>query len=312
MELGRGLAVTVPIVTSPMDTVVSVDMAIAVAEAGGLPVFHRYNTIEEQTKMLARVKRETNGMPPLGAAVGITGDYFQRVESLAQYKIDVVCLDVAHGHHALMEEAIKRIKDGWGEDIHVMAGNVATLKGFNDLADWGADSVRCGIGGGSICSTRIQTGHGIPTFQTILDISSTDRDALIIADGGIKNSGDIVKALAVGADLVMVGSLLAGTDQTPSEKVKVDGKLYKSYRGMASKEAQEDWRGKVSSIEGVSSMVPYKGDVRDILEELKVGIRSGLSYSGARTIGDLQTKATFIRQTAAGQIESSTHIKRAL
>tara|TARA_R110002074_G_scaffold21627_2_gene67015 strand:+ start:389 stop:1426 length:1038 start_codon:yes stop_codon:yes gene_type:complete len=310
VEMGRNMMITAPIVTSPMDTVVGVDMAVAVAKAGGLPIFHRYNTIKEQAEMLAEAKRRTHGMPVIGAAVGITGDYLKRIRALNQYKLDMVCLDVAHGHHTLMQEAIKKIKDEWGEEIHIMAGNVATLEGFNDLADWGADSIRCGIGGGSICSTRTQTGHGVPTFQTILDIAQTDRSALIVADGGIKNSGDMVKALAAGADLVMVGSLLAGTEQTPSEKVKVDGKVYKSYRGMASKEAQEDWRGKVSSIEGVASMVPYKGNVKHVLDELQVGIRSGLSYSGARTIGELQARAIFIKQTSAGQMESSTHIKR--
>jgi len=310
VEMGNNAVVSMPIVTAPMDTVVGVDMAVAVAKAGGLPIFHRYNSIKEQTDMLALAKRKTHGVPMIGAAIGVTGDYFERATSLNQYRVDLLCLDVAHGHHALMEEAIKRIKDEWGDQIHLMAGNVATLEGFNDLADWGADSIRCGIGGGSICSTRIQTGHGVPTFQTILDISQTDRDALIIADGGIKNSGDIVKSLAAGADLVMVGSLLAGTDQTPSEKVKVDGKVYKAYRGMASKEAQKDWRGKVSSIEGVASMVPYKGSVEHVLGELEVGIRSGLSYSGARNISELQARAIFIKQTSAGQVESSTHIKR--
>ena len=310
VEMGNKMMLRMPVLTSPMDTVVGVDMAVAVAKAGGLPIFHRYNTIEEQAEMLAETKRRTDGVPVIGAAVGITGDYLERVKALNQYQVDVICLDVAHGHHTLMERAIKSIRNKWGDHIHIMAGNVATLEGFNDLAEWGADSIRCGIGGGSICSTRIQTGHGVPTFQTVLDVAQTDRRALINADGGIKNSGDIVKSLAAGADLVMVGSLLAGTDQTPSEKVKVDGKVYKAYRGMASKEAQEDWRGKVSSIEGVASMVPYKGNVAPVLNELEVGIRSGLSYSGARSIGELQARAIFIKQTSAGQVESTTHIKR--
>lgn len=310
VEMGNNEMVSLPLVTAPMDTVVGVDMAVAVANSGGLPIFHRYNSIKEQTEMFASAKRKTHGVPMIGAAIGVTGDYFERAKSLSQYRVDLLCLDVAHGHHTLMEEAIKRIKDEWGDQIHLMAGNVATIEGFNDLADWGADSIRCGIGGGSICSTRIQTGHGVPTFQTILEIAETDRKALIVADGGIKNSGDIVKSLAAGADLVMVGSLLAGTDQTPSEKVRVDGKIYKAYRGMASKEAQEDWRGKVSSIEGVASMVPCKGAVENVLRELEVGIRSGLSYSGARNIAELQARATFIKQTSAGQVESSAHIKR--
>ena len=199
-----------------------------------------------------------------------------------------------------------------------MAGNVATLSAFNDLADWGADSIRVGIGGGSICSTRIQTGHGVPTLQSVIDCSSSDRDALLVADGGIRNSGDMVKAIAAGADLVMVGSLLSGTDEAPGDVIEkremIDGRqtynMFKSYRGMASKEAQLAWRGYQSSEEGVASMVPYKGPATDILKSLETGIRSGLSYSGVKCINQLQSCAKFIRQTSAGAVESSTHITK--
>jgi IMP dehydrogenase len=211
-----------------------------------------------------------------------------------------------------MERAIKSIRDKCGSEVHIMAGNVATLEGINALSDWGADSARCNIGGGSICSTRIQTGHGVPGFETILQCSKTERDIKIIADGGIRNSGDAVKALAAGADFIMVGSMLAGTTQTPGEIVYLgmpgQDTGYKTYRGMASKEAQIDWRGRTASVEGVSSMVPVKGDVMAVLEDLERGIRSGFSYTGARTLGELHAKAKFIRQTAAGQSESGTHI----
>ena len=167
-----------------------------------------------------------------------------------------------------------------------MAGNVATLEGFVDVATWGADSVRVGVGGGSICSTRIQTGHGIPTLESIIATRVAKhggrfKNVKVIADGGIKSSGDIVKALACGADFVMVGSLLAGSDECP---------------------------GKTASLEGVSTVVPYRGPVADILTELDRGIRSGLSYSGARSIRELQEKAQFVIQSPAGQAESSTHI----
>ena len=192
-----------------------------------------------------------------------------------------------------------------------MAGNVATLEGINDLADWGADSVRCNIGGGSICSTRIQTGHGVPGLHTIIECARTDRDVAIIADGGIRNSGDAVKALAAGADAVMCGSLFAGTDETPGKiHEESDGTRWKVYRGMASKEAQVSWRGRYSSYEGVSAMVPYRGSAGSIIEDLERGIRSGLSYSGARSLSEFSSKAQFIRQTAAGQQESAAHIKR--
>ena len=207
-----------------------------------------------------------------------------------------------------MKEALDVLRNALG-DLHIMAGNVATLQGVNDLADWGADSVRCNIGGGSICSTRIQTGHGIPGLQTIMDCAQTDRDVSIIADGGLRNSGDVVKALAAGADAVMCGSLLAGTSETPGLVIKdAHGHSWKEYRGMASKEAQVSWRGKYSSFEGVASRVPFRGPVRKILEDIERGVRSGFSYSGARDLRQLQSKAQFIIQTTSGLSESRTHI----
>ena len=180
---------------------------------------------------------------------------------------------------------------------------------MNDLADWGADAVRANIGGGSICSTRIVTGHGLPGLQTIFDCARTDRNVKIIADGGIKTSGDIVKALAAGADFVMCGSLLAGTDESPGKIITTpDGTRLKEYRGMASKDAQVNWRNSTSTPEGVASYIPYKGSVVDILRDLEGGIRSGLSYTGARTIAQLQHKSQWARQTSAGAVESGTHI----
>ena len=178
------------------------------------------------------------------------------------------------------------------------------------MVDWGADSVRCNIGGGSICSTRIQTGHGVPGLHTIINCARSDRNAPIIADGGIRNSGDIVKALAAGADFVMLGSLLAGTDEAPGDVISTRKGKVKAYRGMASKDAQVEWRGRTSSLEGIATTVPYKGPVADILDDLERGIRSGFSYSGARNLQELQQKAKFIRQTRSGQLESSTHILR--
>jgi IMP dehydrogenase len=245
----------------------------------------------------------------VGAAIGITGDYLERASALVDCGTDFLCVDVAHGHHVMVKEALYELRKLFGDDYHLMAGNVATLQGINDLADWGADSVRCNIGGGSICSTRIQTGHGLPGLQTIIECAKTDRDVKIIADGGIKNSGDMVKALAAGADAVMVGSLLAGTTQTPGEMfMDAKGGRWKTYRGMASKEAQVEWRGKYSSFEGVATRVPHRGSVIEILEDLEKGIRSGFSYTGARNLRELQTKAQFVEQTTSGLSESRTHI----
>ena len=295
-----------PIISSPMDTVTGESMARAIHAAGGVGVVHRYNSIEEQASMVATI---TSAGHQVGAAIGVNGDFLDRALSLVQAGVSFLCIDVAHGHHISVKEALQTLREKLGDSIHIMAGNVATLEAFNDLADWGADSIRVGIGGGSICSTRIQTGHGVPTLQSIADCSASDRDAALIADGGIRNSGDMVKALAAGADFVMIGSLLSGTGETPGEILNTKDGKKKVYRGMASKEAQTDWRGRVSSIEGVTHVVPYKGPVKEVLNELGVGIRSGLSYSGARSIQELQAKAQFVRQTNAGVIESSTHIK---
>jgi IMP dehydrogenase len=307
-NLRDGLVLKTPLLASPMDTVSQAAMGTALGREGGAAVIHRYNTIEEQALYL-RTAKDIGGDINLGAAVGVTGDYVERAQSAIESGATFICLDVAHGHHILMKKALIKLRHQFGDHLHLMAGNIATLEGINDLSDWGASSVRCNIGGGSICSTRIQTGHGLPGLQTILDCARTDRDVSIIADGGIRNSGDIVKALAAGADAVMCGSLFAGTAEAPGEIYRdADGSTWKSYRGMASKEAQTEWRGKYSSFEGVASRVLYQGKVGDIINDLVRGIRSGLSYSGARSIEELQTKAEFIVQTTSGLSESHTHI----
>jgi len=300
----------IPIIASPMDTVSEWEMASTMSSLGGMAVIHRYNSIKEQVEQIEKTFND-NSAALVGAAVGVSGDFVERAYECFKAGADVICVDVAHGDHSLMKEALRRLDDKLRGKASIMAGNVATLDGFNRLADWGADSIRVGIGGGSICSTRIQTGHGIPTLQSVIDCGQTDRDAILIADGGIKNSGDIVKALAAGADAVMLGSLLAGTEETPSETFRDrDGRCFKAYRGMASAEAQKAWRGKASSLEGVSTTIPCKGSVKNVVEELLTGVRSGLSYSGARDIPELRSKARFILQSHAASVESSTHILR--
>jgi len=291
-----------------MDTVSQGSMAIALGKEGASAIIHRYNTIEEQRRHL-QTARDIGGDINVGAAIGVTGDYLERATTACEAGATFICVDVAHGHHSLMKRALHQLRESLGDNIHLMAGNVATLEGINDLADWGATSARCNIGGGSICSTRIQTGHGLPGLQTIFDCAQTDRDITIIADGGIRNSGDMVKALAAGADAVMCGSLFAGCTEAPGQILRdPDGRVWKSYRGMASKEAQTAWRGKYTSYEGVATRVPYQGKVIDILNDLVRGLRSGLSYSGARSIEELQAKAEFVPQTTAGLSESHTHI----
>jgi IMP dehydrogenase len=299
----------VPIIASPMDTVSGKDMAIAMYRSGGMAVLHRYNTVDEQAAMAKEVTQVSNWSGQIAAAVGVTGDYLERSEALIGAGVDVLCVDVAHGHHILVKKALETLRNEYGNDIYIIAGNVCTLEGINDVADWGANAVRCNIGGGSICSTRIVTGHGLPGLQTIFDCARTDREVSIIADGGIKTSGDIVKALAAGADFVMCGSLLAGTTESPGSIINLpNDMMVKEYRGMASKDAQMSWRNKSSTPEGIASHIPFKGSVVDILRDLEGGIKSGLSYTGARNLKELRHKAEWARQTTAGTTESGTHI----
>ena len=307
-DLDEELTFDLPIISSPMDTVTESEMAYAISKMGGLGIIHRYNSIQEQAGMVAEVVGA--GVEVVGAAIGVSDDYFERAQTLVENGAKVICVDVAHGHHILMKNALGVLRQAFDANVHIMAGNVATLEGINALAEWGAQSIRCNIGGGSICSTRIQTGHGLPGLQTIFDCADTHHDVAIIADGGIRTSGDIVKALAAGADFVMLGSLLAGTLQSPGDIVTTPEGLKKRYRGMASKDAQMDWRGRYSSNEGVSTFIKYKGEVKDVLQDLRGGIVSGFSYSGARNLTSLQNEAVWVKQTGAGLSESKTHINK--
>ena len=308
-KLTEEITLELPIISAPMDMVTENEMASSMREHGGLGIIHRFNTIQEQCALIRRCLPRSI---VVGAAVGVQGDFLARAQETVGSGAKIICVDVAHGHHALVKEAIHKLKSGaipgW---VHIMVGNVATAEAFYDLAKWGADSIKVGIGGGSICSTRIKTGHGIPTLQSIMDcaVVAKEQGVKLIADGGIKNSGDIVKALAAGADFVMLGSLLSGASQAPGIIVSNNsGERMKVYRGMSSREAQQSWKGSVSSHEGISTYVKYKGDVSAVLKNLEVGIRSGFSYSGAENLAELQHKRIFIQQTTASARESSTHI----
>lgn len=304
----------IPIISSPMDTVTQAPMALEMLKNGGLGILHRYNSVSEQVEMVREMREQleqtsSSKVNNIAAAIGVSGDYLTRARALFDAGVRVFCVDVAHGHHTLVKAALANLKDAFGESAHIMAGNVATASAFTDLESWGADSIRVGVGGGSICSTRIQTGHGLPTLSSVIRCAAVATTAKIIADGGIKNSGDIVKALAAGADMVMLGSLLAGTDETPGDVLSSsDGNKYKVYRGMASVEAQKAWRGSARSLEGVSTTIPYKGPVSNIISQLSQNIRSGLSYSGCRSIAEFHLSAKFVEQSSSGRVESTTHI----
>jgi len=300
-----------------MSTITEAHMCNAMRSQGGLGIIHRYNSIEHQAKLLSFV----NDNETKAAAIGVSGDYKERLSALFEKGLKIVCIDVAHGDHKLMASAIDFVKSEY-PGLFVIAGNVATGDAYKNLARFGADAIRTSVGSGSICTTRIQTGHGIPTLHAVIECNKTRQEMInknqqwsknnlpyIIADGGIKNSGDIVKSLAAGADFVMLGSMLSGTKETPGKIIVNDkNKKVKRYNGMASKLAQKDWKGSYSSIEGVSSIVPYKGTVSRTVNEIMSNVRSGMSYSGARSLKELREKAVACRQSSASHSEGNPHI----
>lgn len=304
-ELGKGIVLSLPIIASCMDTVCESNMSNAMLEMGGLGIIHRYNTIPKQIELYKESKNS-------GCAIGVSGDYLERAQELYNAGCRIMCVDVAHGDHTLMCNTIRNLTQKYS-DIHIMAGNVATAKAFSRLSYWGANSIRVGIGNGSCCSTQIQTGFGVPSLSSIMDCyeAVNDNKAKIIADGGLKNSGDLVKSYAAGADFCMLGSMLAGTDETPGEIQYPDGlfgQKVKVYRGMASKESQIEFKGSFNSIEGISTTIPYKGSVKGILRELETGIRSGLSYNGSHDLTHLRENHEFIKRSSASILDSQPHI----
>jgi len=306
--IGKGpkaLRLASPVIAAPMDTVCEWEMAVAIRKLGGLGILHRYMPVEEQVRQVRMVKANT---ALAGASVGAKGDYLKEATSLAQAGAGLILIDVANGHSQIAIDAVKNMRFLFGNDVHIMAGNVATWDGYARLADAGADSVRVGIGGGSACTTRVVSGHGVPTLASILDIRehfSYDDGPSIIADGGIRNSGDAAKALAAGAQAVMVGRILAGTEESPGEVV--DGK--KIFRGMASREAQEDGRGVVSGVEGISTTIDFVGSVDNIINDFSSGLSSALSYTGVDNLVDFHHEAVYNRVTSSTLNETKPHAK---
>jgi IMP dehydrogenase len=265
--------------------------------------------------------KDKKGRLLVGAAVGVKGDYLERTEALLEAGADVIVVDIAHGHSENAINTVHMIKKAF-PDCELIAGNVATGEGSRDLIKAGVDAVKVGVGSGSICITRVVTGSGVPQLTAVIDSVKVarDYDIPIISDGGIRNSGDITKALAAGASSVMIGSLFGGTDESPGKTLVKNGKMYKMYRGMASfyaslgRKYREAGPQVVDSDdlndyvpEGVEAMVPYNGSVVEIIRQMAGGLRSGLSYCGAKTIPEMQTNAEFIKITSAGYIESQSH-----
>ncbi len=293
----------VPLMTSNMDTITEHKMANFMGSKGGIGVLHRFLSIE------ANVEEYKKCEYPTFVSVGCNEKDMERVEALRDAGARLFCVDVAHGHARYVGRTLKRLRDSLPSDICLMAGNVATYAGADFLASCGADIIKVGIGGGSVCTTRIKTGYGIPMLTSIQECSRVDRS--LVADGGIRTAGDVVKALAFGADFVMLGGMFAGTRPTPGDvHTDAQGSKYKLYRGMASREAQENFMGNMGdwkAAEGVQTTVAYREDEENIVADILGGLRSGLTYGGSATIRELQRKLNYVHVTQAGRIESLPH-----
>ena len=332
-QLAPNLKLNIPIISAGMDTVTEGAMAIAIALQGGLGVIHKNMSITAQAGEVANVKNvvvpsnitkaavDDNNHLLVAAAIGVTSDTFERAEALIEKGADAIVIDTAHGHSAGVLRKIKEIRAHF-PDITLIAGNIATGDAARALFDSGVDIVKVGIGPGSICTTRVVAGVGVPQITAIYDAATAAREyhKPIIADGGMKYSGDIVKALAAGGNAVMLGSMLSGTTEAPGEIFESDGHKFKTYRGMGSVGAMAQahgssdryFQGGVNEAnklvpEGVEARVEYKGDVSDIVFQIIGGLRSGMGYVGAATIADLRENAQFVKITNAGLRESHPH-----
>ncbi|GJM48467.1 guanosine monophosphate reductase [Weissella soli] len=333
-ELTPTLTLNIPILSAAMDTVTESRLAIRLAQLGGLGVVHKNMLIEQQAAEVKRVKDapvdlglnpnaavDANGRLLVAGAVGVTNDTIDRVAAMVEAGVDAIVLDSAHGHSTGVLRKVTEVREAFPE-LNIIAGNIATGAGAAALYDAGADVVKVGIGPGSICTTRVVAGTGVPQVTAIIEAATTavQYGKTIVADGGIKWSGDIVKAIAAGGNAVMLGSMLAGTDETPGEVLEdsTTGKKFKAYRGMGSIAAMENgskdryFQGEVKEVnkmvpEGIEARTEYKGTLADVVFQLIGGLRSGMGYTGSASIKDLVEKGQFIQITNAGLIESHPH-----
>jgi IMP dehydrogenase len=304
-RLTKKITIAKPFISANMDTVTEAEMAIAMSNEGAVGILHRFMSISDQVLQIEKIK--DSGAKIIAASIGVNNDFKDRAKALVSVGTNLFTIDIAHGHSIAMLETIQWLKENY-PDIEVIAGNVATPQATRDLCEAGADAIKVGIGPGSMCTTRVITGCGVPQLTAIALCAevANDMGVPVIADGGIKTSGDIVKAFAAGADTVMLGSILAGTLETPG--LIHHGK--KQYRGMASKAAQVSWRGEVPegmAPEGESTFVAIKGHVSDVLHELSGGLRSGMSYVNAPTLAKIRENAQFMEMSPMGLYESRAH-----
>jgi IMP dehydrogenase len=296
-----------PIIAANMQTICEVTLANAMYEAGGLGIIHRFMSADEQRVQLGELRG------PKIACVGVTEEEKHRYLYLSsQVNINGILIDVAHGDSKNCTDMITFIqKDPHYRQVPIIAGNVVTGRAAKDLYTYGASCIKIGLGSSKICSSRIKTGNGFPQLSAIDDCYQktwANKNCYLIADGGLHNSGDILKALCVGADAVMSGSLFAGCKETPGEVIFKDGHQYKYYRGSASFAAQTAWKGQATGVEGVETLVPYTGkSVKEVMQELINGLLSGMSYQNARNLSELRKNYQFVRQTSCGLAESGTY-----
>ncbi len=317
VSLTNHLKLKIPILSSAMDTVTESKMAIAIAKVGGIGVIHRNLDIKTQVSEIRKVKKYSL---KVGAAVGASDKEFNRAKAIINEGIDLIVVDTAHGHTKKVGEIIKYIRKNKNNKIALCAGNIATPDAAKFLIKLGVDIIKVGIGPGSICTTRLVAGIGVPQLSAILSVRNgiKNKKVKIISDGGIKYSGDLAKAFAAGADAVMIGSLFAGTKETPGKLIKKNGKFFKSFRGMGSvgamnkgsadryfQKKQKDMSKYVP--EGVEGFVKYKGDVERIIYKLVGGLKSSMGYLGSKNIIGLRNKPHFVKITKAGFYESMVH-----
>jgi IMP dehydrogenase len=303
-KLSTNYSIKVPLIASPMDTVCDSEMAIAMAELGGVGCIHRFMSIEEQG-LQVKIARTKVQDAVVMAAIGANGDYFERAQELVNSGVNVILIDVAHGYHKFVRDALYVLKTRLPHHIDIIAGNIATAKAAEALQEWGADGLRVGIGGGSLCTTRVKTGFGVPNVTSLTDVASVARIP-VIACGGIRNSGDIAKALAVGANSVILGSLIAGTKEAPGAMIEKANGLYKRYRGAASLETKSIHGQATRNVEGESTIVPFKGKVKFVVDGLLDGLRSALSYAGANSLSEYFPE--YVVVTNAGVREAQPHL----
>ena len=317
VNLTKNLKLKIPLLSSAMDTVTESNMAIAIGKAGGIGVIHRNLDIQKQILEIKKVKKQKL---LVGAAVGASIAEFDRAKAILKEGVDLIVVDTAHGHTKKVGEIVKYIKKIKRKNIALCAGNIATPEAAKFLINLGVDIIKVGIGPGSICTTRLVAGIGVPQLSAILSVRNglKNKNVKIISDGGIKYSGDLAKAFAAGADAVMIGSLFAGTDETPGKLIKKNGKLFKSFRGRGSVGAMNKgsadryFQTKQKDIskyvpEGVEGFVKYKGDVGSIIFKLIGGLKSSMGYLGSKEIVKLRNKPQFVKITKAGFYESMVH-----